>query len=74
VRVPTLLIDAEREHYFKIAENSGRVYEILKQNGVPTEYHVLEGKAHYDVYGGQCLDDVMKLEIAWFDKHLKGGR
>ena len=72
VKVPTLLIDAEKEHYFKIEENSGRVHEVLKQNGVPTEYHVLEDRAHYDVYSGQCLDDVMKLEIPWFDKYLKG--
>ncbi len=71
VKVPTLLIDAEKEHYFNIKDNSGRVHEILKKNGVPTEYHVLEGKKHYDVYSGQLLDDVMKLEIAWFDKHLK---
>ena len=71
VEVPTLLIDAEREHYFKIEENSGRVHEVLKQNGIPTEYHVLKGKAHYDVYSGECLDDVMKLEIPWFDKYLK---
>jgi hypothetical protein len=27
---------------------------------------------YYDVYSGQCLDDVMKLDIAWFDKYLKG--
>ena len=72
VRVPTLLIDAEKEHYFKINENSGRVHEILKKNGVPTEYHVLKGIKHYDVYSGKCLDDVMELEIAWFDKYLKG--
>ena len=69
--MPTLLIDAEKEHYFKIEENSGRVHEILKKNGVPTEYHVLKGKEHYDVYSGECLDDVMKLEIPWFDKYLK---
>jgi len=74
VRVPTLLIDAEKEHYFKIKENSGRVHEVLKKNGIPTEYHVLKGIAHYDVYSGQCLDDVMKLEIAWFDKYLKGDK
>ncbi|UCG46015.1 MAG: alpha/beta fold hydrolase [Phycisphaerales bacterium] len=72
VRVPTLLIDAEKEHYFKIKENSGRVHEILKKNGVPTEYHVLKGKKHYDVYSGQPLDEVMKLEVSWFDKYLKG--
>ena len=71
VKVPTLLIDAEKEHYFKIDENSGRVYGILKKNGVPTEYHVLKQRAHYDVYSGECLDDVMKLEIPWFEKYLK---
>ncbi len=71
VKVPTLLIDAEKEHYFKIEENSGRVHEILKNNGVPTEYHVLKGKKHYDVYSGQLLDHVMKLEISWFNAHLK---
>jgi len=74
VNVPTLLIDAEKEHYFKIQENAGRVHEILKANGVPTEYHVLEGKKHYDVYGGQTLDEVMRLELAWFDKYLKGAK
>jgi dipeptidyl aminopeptidase/acylaminoacyl peptidase len=72
VKVPTILIDAEKEHYFKIQENSGRVHEILKKNGVPTEYHVLPGKKHYDVYSGELLDEVMKIEIAWFDKYLKG--
>jgi hypothetical protein len=74
VCVPTLLIDAEKEHYFKIEENSGRVHEILKKNGVPTEYHVLKGLKHYDVYSGKPLDDVMKLEIAWFDKYLKSAK
>ena len=74
VRVPTLLIDTEKEHYFKIKDNSERVHEILKKNGVPTEYHVLEDKKHYDVYTGKTLDDVMKLEIAWFHKYLKGDK
>jgi dipeptidyl aminopeptidase/acylaminoacyl peptidase len=69
-----LLIDAEKEHYFKIEENSGRVHRILKENSVPTEYHVLEGKKHYDVYRAPLLDQVMELEIAWFDRYLKGKR
>ncbi|NQV34366.1 MAG: alpha/beta fold hydrolase [Phycisphaeraceae bacterium] len=70
VKVPTLLIDAEKEHYFKIKENSGRVHEILKKNGIPTEYQVFKGIGHYDIYKGQPLDNAMKLEIAWFDKYL----
>ncbi len=72
VKVPTLLIDAEKEHYFDIKENSGRAHEILKKAGVPTEYHVINGISHYDVYKGKPLDALMKLEIAWFDKYLKG--
>ena len=72
IRVPTLLIDAGREHYYDIRENSDRVLGILRKNGVPTEYHVIEGIGHYDIYGGKPLDEAMKLEIAWFDKHLKG--
>lgn len=38
---------------------------------MPTEYHTPEEKKHCDVCDGPCLDDVMKLEIPLFDKHLK---
>ena len=48
------------------------MHEILKKNGVPTEYHVLKGIGHYAIYRGKPLDDAMNLEIAWFDRHLKG--
>lgn len=72
VTVPTLVIDAEKEHFFNIKDNGGRAHDILKKNGIPTEYHVLKGVRHFDVYGGKLLEDVMKLEIPWFDKYLKG--
>ena len=71
ITVPTFLLDGDKEHYFDITENSGAVYKILKKNGVETEYHVLKDTAHYDVYRGDTLKEVMKLEIAWFNKHLK---
>jgi hypothetical protein len=71
VTVPTLLLDGDQEHYFDITENSGAVYKVLKKNGIPTEYHVLKDTKHYDVYRGEVLERVMKLEVAWFDKHLK---
>jgi len=51
------------EHFFKTNENRGRAYEILKKNGVPTEYHILKGTRHFDVYGGTHLEKVMKIEI-----------
>ena len=70
ITVPILLIDAEKEHYFDIAENSGKVYETL-EGKVPVEYEIFEDIGHYDIYRGQPLDRAMKLETAWFVKHLK---
>jgi hypothetical protein len=71
ITAPTLLIDADKEHYFDITENSGAVYKVLKEKGVDTEYHVLKDTGHYDVYRGEGLKKVMDLEIAWFNKYLK---
>lgn len=70
ITAPVLIIDAKKEHYFDIKENGGEVYEKLKGR-VPTEYHLIEG-GHYDIYSGKDLDFAMKLEIAWFQEHLKG--
>lgn len=72
INVPVLIIDASEEHYFDITKNGGAVYNKLKSRGVETEYHVLEGMAHYGVYSGEGLEAVMKLEVPWFTKHLKG--
>lgn len=71
ITVPFLQIDAEKEHYFNIEQSRKTLHEVLKKNGVPTEYHVIEGMGHYDVYSGDALKKVMALEIAWFNKHLK---
>ncbi|MEO2007752.1 MAG: alpha/beta fold hydrolase [Pirellulaceae bacterium] len=68
---PVLMIDADGEHYFNIKEHSGLVYARLKGK-VPVEYHVLEGITHYGVYSGEPLNLVMKLEVPWVLKHLKG--
>lgn len=71
IKVPVIIIDAELEHYFDNKDHGHKVYEILKANNVPVEYHELKGKKHYDVYTGDTLRQVMALEIPWFDKHLK---
>lgn len=68
---PVIIIDADKEHYFDIKEHGGKVAKILKENDVPVEYHVFEDTQHYDVYRGEKLDETMKLEIAFLDKHLK---
>lgn len=74
ITVPVMIVDAELEHYFDNKDNGFRVSQILKENNVPVEYHEIEGMKHYDVYTGKGLDTAMKLEIPWFNKHLKGAK
>ncbi len=71
IRVPMIIIDAEKEELMDIRENGQKVADVLKAKGVPVEYHVIPGISHYGVYR-EAFDQVTKLEIAWFDKHLKG--
>lgn len=71
VNVPVMIIDAEREHYFDNKDHGHKVYLGLKDR-VPVEYHEIEGARHYDVYREPLLDEVMAMEIAWYNEHLKG--
>ncbi len=70
IRVPMILIDAENEELMDRRENGGKVAEILRARGVPVEYHILKGMGHYGVYR-EGLAEATRLEIAWFDQHLK---
>jgi hypothetical protein len=71
INVPVQIIQAEKEHYFPVAEHGDWAYEKLKSRGVPVEYHVMKGIGHYDIYRPPALDQAMKLEIAFFEKYLK---
>jgi dipeptidyl aminopeptidase/acylaminoacyl peptidase len=70
VKVPMLIIDAGKEELMDITKNGGHVAEILKASGTPVEYHILPDIGHYGVYGAK-FQDALKLELDWFDKHLK---
>jgi dienelactone hydrolase len=71
IDVPVQIIQAEKEHYFKVDEHGDWAYAKLQARKVPVEYHLLKGIGHYDVYRPPSLDEIMKLEIAFFDKYLK---
>jgi acetyl esterase/lipase len=71
IRVPMIILDAEKEELMDVRENGQKVADILKAKGVPVEYHVLPGISHYGVYK-EAFAQATKLEIAWFDQHLKG--
>ena len=70
IRVPMLIIDAENEELMDRRENGGKVAGILQAKGVPVEYHVIVGIAHYGVYR-EGFERATKLELDWFTKHLK---
>ena len=72
IKAPTLLVVAEQEELMDNKQNGIKVYDIIKaRKDVPTELHVIEGIGHYGVYR-EAFDQVTKLEIAWFAKHLNG--
>ena len=70
IRVPMLLIDAENEELMDRRENGGKVAAILQTNGVPVQYVIIPGIAHYGVYR-EGFEQATKLELDWFTKHLK---
>jgi dipeptidyl aminopeptidase/acylaminoacyl peptidase len=71
IDVPVQIIQAEKEHYFKVDEHGDWAYRKLQARGVPVEYHLMKGIGHYDIYRPPSLDEAMKLEVAFFEKHLK---
>jgi uncharacterized protein len=67
LRIPVLIIAAEKETLMDNREHGEKVYNIVKNN-VPAKYEIVPGKHFdiYDTYRGQAI----LLAIAWFDKHL----
>ena len=70
IKVPAVFVLAENEELSNNA-NVEKVYEAIKAAGVPAKYHVIKGITHYGVYG-EGFDEATKVELEWFDKHLKG--
>lgn len=69
IRVPMIIIDAEKDELIDIHQNGEKVSEILKKNSVPVAYHVMPGITHYGIYR-EAFDEATKLELAWFTQHL----
>ncbi len=67
VRVPTLIIDAEREELMNRTEHGQAAYEIIRQNAI-CEYEVLPC-AHYGVYY-ELFQQVTTMATDWFTKYL----
>jgi dipeptidyl aminopeptidase/acylaminoacyl peptidase len=70
IRVPTLLVLAEKEELLDNAQNGGKVYEVIKaRKDVPVALHTIKGITHYGIYK-EGFEEATKLELEWFGKHL----
>jgi hypothetical protein len=72
ITVPALFVVAENE---ELSSNAGveAAHRELQQRGVPSKYHVIKNITHYGVYR-EGFAEATKLELEWFDQHLKAGR
>ncbi|MFP6899459.1 MAG: alpha/beta fold hydrolase [Opitutales bacterium] len=70
IKAPTLIVDAEKEELLNVNRNGKLVADILKKQGRTVSYHVLKGASHYSIYK-ENFEDALKIEIDWFNQHLK---
>ncbi len=70
ITAPFLIIVAENEELMKNEENGHRVFNLLQQRHVDSEYHILPGITHYGVYK-EAFAAAEQLELGWFKKHLQ---
>jgi dienelactone hydrolase len=63
-----LVIDAANDELIDIRQHGERFHERLTG---PKHRVVLPSIKHYDVYRGESLEQVRRLAVEWYDKHLK---
>ena len=64
----TLIIDADSEELFDIADNGHALFIAIKDR-IPAQYETIKGK-HYDVYRGEGYAKALMLQKAWLGEHL----
>jgi dienelactone hydrolase len=70
LRIPTLMLDAEHEEFFDVAENCGKAYAVLKAQGaVPLRYQVVQDIDHYGIYFGG-FEEGSDAALGWFSRYL----
>ncbi len=67
LKIPVLIIVAQKETLMDNREHGEKVYDIVKNN-VPAKYEIIPG-AHFEIYD-TYRNQAVSLAIAWFDKYL----
>lgn len=71
IKVPALIIDAEKEELFSNADHGKKVALILEQgNKAPVKYVVVPGITHYGIYT-TAFKQGSDMALAWFTEYLK---
>jgi cephalosporin-C deacetylase-like acetyl esterase len=72
IKIPALFVVAEKE---ELSNNAvvEQVHKDLQKRGVTTSYRVIKGITHYGIYR-EGFAEATKVEIEWFDRHLKGSK
>lgn len=71
IRIPLLVIDAEREELFDRHKAGELAVQRAKTNGARAEYRVIKGITHYGIYS-QGFDEASRMAVDWFNSCLKG--
>jgi dipeptidyl aminopeptidase/acylaminoacyl peptidase len=70
IKVPMLLVLAEKEELMDNKQNGVKVYEIIQaRKDVPVALHTIKDITHYGIYK-EGFEEATKLEMEWFGKHL----
>ena len=68
IRVPVMILAAEKEELFHNSKNSELVYNMIKDK-VPAELDYLPG-THYSAYGGESYNKGLSRALDWFTVYL----
>ncbi len=68
LKIPVLIIAAEKEKLMDNREHGEKVYNIVVRNRVPAKYETIPG-THFEIYS-TYRNRAIASAIAWFDKYL----
>lgn len=69
ITAPTIFVVAEKDELCN-NDTVEDVYKSLRERGVPSAYHVIQGITHYGIYR-EGFEEATRLELDWFNTHLK---
>jgi pimeloyl-ACP methyl ester carboxylesterase/ketosteroid isomerase-like protein len=70
ISCPVQIIEAGNEELMNIEMMGGALFKAL-DGRVPVERHVFPDITHFEIYRMPAVGEAIRLQIQWFNKHLK---